>query len=73
MANGSEREWRTIIVDRVTIGGHVLHSVRAGIIPDRADMLLGLPLLTQIWRVTIDSANHKWLTAAHPESRLRRR
>jgi clan AA aspartic protease (TIGR02281 family) len=59
MADGSEREGRTIIVDRVTIGGHVLHSVRAGVTPDRADMLLGLPLLTQIGRFTIDSANHK--------------
>jgi clan AA aspartic protease (TIGR02281 family) len=59
LADGSEREGRTVIIDSVTIGSHVLRDVRAGVTPDGADMLLGLPLLNQIGRFTIDSVNHK--------------
>jgi predicted aspartyl protease len=46
-------------IGTVTVGGHVLRDVRAGVSPDGAEMLLGLPLLNQIGRFTIDSANHK--------------
>ena len=49
----------TIIIDTVTIGGHVLRDVPAGVTPDGADMVLGLPVLNQIGRFTIDSVNHK--------------
>jgi clan AA aspartic protease (TIGR02281 family) len=59
LADGSAREGRTIIIDSVTIGSHVLRDVRAGVTPDGADMLLGLPMLNQIGRFTIDSVNHK--------------
>jgi clan AA aspartic protease (TIGR02281 family) len=59
LADGSEHSERTIVIDKVTIGSHALHDVRAGVTPDGADMLLGLPLLNQIGRFTIDSANHK--------------
>jgi clan AA aspartic protease (TIGR02281 family) len=59
LADGSEREGRTVIIDSVTIGRHVLRDVRAGVTRDGADMLLGLPLLSRIGRFTIDSLNHK--------------
>jgi predicted aspartyl protease len=59
MADGFEREEQTVIIDSVSIGSHVLHSVRGAVTPDGADMLLGRPLLNQIGRFTIDSANHK--------------
>lgn len=59
LADGSEREERTVLIDSVTIGSHVLRDVRAGVTPDGADMLLGLPVLNQIGPFKIDSANHK--------------
>jgi hypothetical protein len=59
LADGSERDRRTIIIDTVTIGSHVLRDVHAGVSPDGADMVLGLPVLNQIGHVTIDIANHK--------------
>ena len=59
LADGSRHEGRTVVIDSVTIGSHVLRDVRAGVTPDGADMLLGLPLLNQIGRFTIDTGNHK--------------
>jgi clan AA aspartic protease (TIGR02281 family) len=59
LADGSERDGRTIIIDAVTIGSHVLRDIHAGVTPDGAEMVLGLPVLNQIGRFTIDSANHK--------------
>jgi predicted aspartyl protease len=47
LADGSERDGRTVIIGTVTIGSHVLRDVCAGVTPDGADMLLGLPLLTR--------------------------
>ena len=59
LADGSKREGRSILIDNVTICSYVLHDVPAGVTPEGADMLLGLPLLNRIGRFTIDSANHE--------------
>jgi clan AA aspartic protease (TIGR02281 family) len=59
LADGSTHSGRNIIIDDVSIGAHVLHNIVAGVGPDNADMLLGMSLLNQIGRFTIDSANHK--------------
>jgi hypothetical protein len=59
IADGSTVHERTIVIDVVSIGAHILHDVHAGVVPDDADMLLGLPLLNAIGRFTIDAANHK--------------
>jgi clan AA aspartic protease (TIGR02281 family) len=59
LADGSQREFQSVIIDTVTIGSHVLHDVHAGVSPDGSDMLLGLSVLNKIGRFTIDGANHK--------------
>ena len=56
LADGSQREQQSVIIDTVTIGRHVLHGVLASVSPDGSDMLLGLPVLNQIGRFTIDTA-----------------
>jgi hypothetical protein len=38
---------------------HTLHNVRATITPANAEMLLLFPVLNQIGRFTVDSANNK--------------
>ena len=35
-------------ISSVTIGGHVVRNVRAGVVRDGADMLLGLGVLVQV-------------------------
>jgi hypothetical protein len=37
-----------VTISSVTIGGHVVRNVRAGVVRDGADMLLGLGVLVQV-------------------------
>ena len=56
MADGSTNMSKTISVATVTIGGHGLHNVHAGISPDGAPLLLGFTILQQISpKFTIDT------------------
>jgi clan AA aspartic protease (TIGR02281 family) len=57
MADGSTHTNKTISIATVTIGGHVLHNVHAGIDPDGAPLLLGFTILQQISpKFSIDTA-----------------
>jgi gag-polyprotein putative aspartyl protease len=47
-ADGSVHRHVTIIVNTMTIGGHVLHDIYAGVSPNGADMLLGFAVLNQV-------------------------
>jgi hypothetical protein len=54
MANGATVPQRSIIVDQMKLGIHVLRNVPMTIVPDGVDMLLGLPALTSIGKFSID-------------------
>jgi predicted aspartyl protease len=54
MADGAIVAQRSIIVDRMTLGVHVVRDVPMTIVPDGVDMLLGLPTLTAIGKFSID-------------------
>jgi len=56
MADGARVAQRSIIVDRMTVGVHVLRNVSMTIVPDGVDMLLGLPALTAIGKFSIDAS-----------------
>ncbi|HZZ21116.1 MAG TPA: retropepsin-like aspartic protease [Roseiarcus sp.] len=56
-ADGIARPCRTIIVNAVSIGGHVVHDVRSTVEPDTSIPLLGLGVLKQISnKISIDLA-----------------
>jgi clan AA aspartic protease (TIGR02281 family) len=57
IADGSTIMEQIISIRTLTIGRHTLHHVIAGVAPDGADMLLGFPVLNQVGRFTIDTAN----------------
>jgi clan AA aspartic protease (TIGR02281 family) len=57
IADGSTILEQIISIRTLTIGRHTLHHVIAGVAPDGADMLLGFPVLNQVGRFTIDTAN----------------
>jgi clan AA aspartic protease (TIGR02281 family) len=59
MADGHHATVHQIIVHDIKIGAHTLHNVRATITPENAEMLLPFPVLNQLGRFTIDSANNK--------------
>jgi clan AA aspartic protease (TIGR02281 family) len=48
MADGSARQQQAIIINTMTIGGHVLHTVWATVSPNGADMLLGFSILNRV-------------------------
>jgi len=57
LADGSSHENRTISIATITIGGHVLHDVLAGVDPDGAPLLLGFNVLQLISaKFSIDTA-----------------
>jgi clan AA aspartic protease (TIGR02281 family) len=56
LADGSIHASGNIYIKTVTIAGHELHNVIAGIVPDNADMLLGFSVLNQVsGRFVIDT------------------
>jgi hypothetical protein len=60
----SDFEGWTHIENRIQIltlgvGGHTLHNVLAGVVPDEAEMLLGFSVLNQVGRFTIDTKNNQ--------------
>jgi hypothetical protein len=57
IADGSTIQEQIISIQSLTIGGHTLHNVIAGVAPDGADMLLGFPVLNQVGRFTIDTSS----------------
>jgi clan AA aspartic protease (TIGR02281 family) len=59
-ANGATERHKTIRINEVAIGKHVLHDVRAAVTPDGADMLLGFGVLNQISsKFSIDTAEKR--------------
>jgi hypothetical protein len=48
LAGGVKQQFRQVDINSVTVGGHVVTNVHAGIVPDGSDMLLGLPVLAQV-------------------------
>ena len=57
LADGSKHINKTLNIATVTIGGHVLHNVHAGIGPDGVPLLLGFTILQQISpKFSIDTA-----------------
>jgi predicted aspartyl protease len=48
LAGGVQKDFRGIDIGSVTVGGHVVRNVHAGVVPDGADMLLGLGVLAQV-------------------------
>jgi clan AA aspartic protease (TIGR02281 family) len=59
LANGSVINVRVINIRTVTIGGHVLHNVLAGVSPEGAEALLSFSILNMIGRFTIDTQSHQ--------------
>ena len=59
-ADGSIKSGRAITINTVTIAGHELHNIEAGVVPDNADMLLGFSVLSQVSsKFAIDAANSR--------------
>jgi clan AA aspartic protease (TIGR02281 family) len=48
LAGGVQKDFRSVDIDSVAVGGHVVRNVHAGVVPDGADMLLGLGVLAQV-------------------------
>jgi hypothetical protein len=48
MADGSTRTQASIIINNMTVGGHVLRNVWAGVSPNGAEMLLGFKVLNMV-------------------------
>lgn len=60
LAGGEEKEFKSVDIDTLNIAGHELHKVHAGVVPDGAGMLLGLPILAQLTnKIAIDFTNAK--------------
>jgi gag-polyprotein putative aspartyl protease len=61
LADGVEKDFKTIDIGTLNVAGHEIHNVRAGVSPDSASMLLGLPILAQLAPkgVAFDFANAK--------------
>jgi len=60
LANGETKEFKSVDIDTLNIAGREIHKVRAGIVPDGAGMLLGLPILAQLSsKVSFDFTNAK--------------
>jgi clan AA aspartic protease (TIGR02281 family) len=55
IADGSSRAQTFIRVATVRVGGHILHDIDAGVMPDGAEPLLGFPVLNQAGKFTIDT------------------
>ena len=48
LAGGVQKDFRGIDIGSVSVGGHVVRNVHAGVVPDGADMLLGLGVLAEV-------------------------
>lgn len=58
LADGSKQEFNHIVISSVTIAGHELRNIEASIMPDSADILLGLSVLNQVsTKFVVDTAN----------------
>ena len=60
LANGETKEFKSVDIDTLNVAGREIHKVRAGVVPDGAGMLLGLPILAQLSsKVSFDFTNAK--------------
>ena len=57
LADNTTRDTRTILIDRVVIGGKIITNVRAYVVPDGSDMLLGMGVLGRFGKFSIDTVN----------------
>jgi predicted aspartyl protease len=48
LAGGVQKDFRGIDIGSVSFGGHVVRNVHASVVPDGADMLLGLGVLAEV-------------------------
>lgn len=48
LAGGVKHEFRQVDINSVTVAGHVVNNVHAGVVPDGSDMLLGLGVLAKV-------------------------
>ena len=48
LAGGVKQEFRQVDINSVTVAGHVVNNVHAGVVPDGSDMLLGLGVLAKV-------------------------
>lgn len=61
-ADGSIHTSRHIMVNMISIAGHIAYNVEAGVVApgqNYGDMLIGLSVLQRFGKFTIDSANHQ--------------
>jgi clan AA aspartic protease (TIGR02281 family) len=64
MADGSVKSAPTILINEMRIGGHVVRNVKAGVIPNRTDMLLGFSVLKAIGPFMIDTRTNELIFVA---------
>jgi clan AA aspartic protease (TIGR02281 family) len=58
-ADGSVRTVQTIVINEVRVGSHVVRNVKAGVTPNRTDMLLGFSVLKAIGPFMIDTRTNE--------------
>ncbi len=59
LASGQNVTENQIVINQITIGNHTIPNVVAAVNTNEGDMLLPFPVLNQIGKFTIDTANHK--------------
>jgi clan AA aspartic protease (TIGR02281 family) len=59
MADGSVRSVQTIVINEMRIGSHVVRNVKAGVNPNKAEMLLGFSVLKSIGPFMIDTRTNE--------------
>ena len=57
---------KQIVINQITIGNHTIPNVVAAVNTNEGDMLLPFPVLNQIGKFTIDTANHKLIFGGDP-------
>ena len=70
LANGSTTTQRTLTVKSLTVGRHKRDAVPFAVMPDGADMLLGLPVLNAIGAFKIDATSGQLVFSAAPPSNV---
>jgi hypothetical protein len=59
LADGSVHPNKHILIGRITLAGHVLHDVMAGVGDERASLLLGFDVLSQVSGKFTVAANNR--------------
>jgi predicted aspartyl protease len=59
MADGTVRSAQTILISEMRAGSHVVRNVKAGVTPNKTDMLLGFSVLRAIGPFLIDTRTNE--------------